>query len=163
MKQETTQNSRAGRDGQAAGEQRMGGFAEAAGKILAISYPVLALSTGARAVYQLFFKEGVSDRLPPALTAIAAALYLVATVGFARRTRPAWTISVTALTLELIGIAVVGVLSYTNPDLVGETAWRHFGADYAYFPLIQPVLGLIWLLHPQTVRAFGIRRGPAPS
>jgi len=65
--------------------------------------------------------------------------------------------------LELVGIAVVGTLSYTNPDLVGETAWRHFGADYGYFPFIQPVLGLIWLLHPQTVRAFGIRRAPASS
>ena len=40
-------------------------------------------------------------------------------------------------------------------------AWRHFGADYGYFPFIQPVLGLIWLLHPQTVRAFGIRRAAA--
>lgn len=158
MKQDTTQNSSTvgSDDG-----QRMGSFAEAAGKILAISYPVLAISTGARAVYQLFFKEGVTDRLPPALTAIAALLYLVATVGFARRTKPAWTVSVIALTLELVGIAIVGTLSYTNPDLVGETAWRHFGADYGYFPFIQPVLGLIWLLHPQTVRAFGIRRAAA--
>ena len=76
MKQDTTQNdSVVGSD---AG-QRMGSFAEAAGKILAISYPVLAISTGARAVYQLFLKEGVTDRLPPALTAVAALLYLVAT------------------------------------------------------------------------------------
>ena len=68
MKQDTTQNdSVVGSD---AG-QRMGSFAEAAGKILAISYPVLAISTGARAVYQLFLKEGVTDRLPPALTAVA--------------------------------------------------------------------------------------------
>ena len=85
----------------------------------------------------------------------------MATVGFTRRTKPAWMVSVSALTLELVGIAVVGTLSYTNPDLVGETAWRHFGADYGYFPFIQPVLGLIWLLHPQTVRAFGIRRSAA--
>jgi hypothetical protein len=160
MKQDTTQTSRAAKQ-EGVGEQRMGGFAEAAGKILAISYPVLAISTGARALYQLFWKEGVTDKFPPLLTAVAALLYLVATVGFARRTKRAWTVSVIALSLELAGIAIVGVLSYTNPDLVGETAWRHFGADYGYFPFVQPVLGLIWLLHPKTVRAFGIRRAPA--
>ena len=40
MKQDTTQNDSA--VGSEAG-QRMGSFAEAAGKILAISYPVLAI------------------------------------------------------------------------------------------------------------------------
>lgn len=137
-------------------------FADVTGKILAVSYPVLALSTGARGLYQLFLKESVTDYLPPLLTTIAAALYLVAAIGFARRSKRAWTISVVALTLEMIGIVVVGALSNLQPDLVGETAWRHFGADYGYFPFIQPLLGLIWLLHPQTLRAYRIRRSPTP-
>ncbi|MDT8307878.1 MAG: hypothetical protein RRC07_18240 [Anaerolineae bacterium] len=135
-------------------------FADVTGKILAVSYPVLALSTGARGLYQLFLKEGVTNYVPPLLTTIAAALYLVAAVGFARRSKRAWTVSVVALSLEMVGIAVVGTLSYVRPDLVGETAWRHFGADYGYFPFIQPLLGLIWLLHPQTLRAYRIRRSP---
>ena len=36
-------------------EKGLSGFIAAAGVILAISYPVLAISTGFRAVYQLFF------------------------------------------------------------------------------------------------------------
>lgn len=139
----------------------MGRFAEVSGKILAVSYPVLAISTGARGLYQLFLKEGVTDYVAPLLTTIAALLYLIAAVGFTRRTRRAWAVSVAALTLEMIGITVVGILSFTRPELVGETAWRQFGADYGYFPFIQPLLGLIWLLHPQTIRAYRIRRAPA--
>ena len=159
MNQQTTQNT-ADQVPRASGEEtpELSRFADVTGKILAVSYPVLALSTGARALYQLFFKEGVTDTVPPLLTAVAAALYLIAAVGFARRTKRAWTISVVALTLEMIGIVVVGALSYVQPDLVGETAWRHFGADYGYFPFIQPLLGLIWLLHPETLRAYRIRR-----
>ena len=52
-------------------ENALSGFIRAAGVILAISYPVLALSTGARAIYQLFFKEGVTDFMPPLLSARA--------------------------------------------------------------------------------------------
>jgi hypothetical protein len=159
MTEPTTPQTIRTSDGEpAAAAPEMGRFAEVSGKILAVSYPVLAISTGARGLYQLFLKEGVTDTLPPLLTTIAAFLYLVAAVGFARRTRRAWAISVTALTLEMIGITVVGILSFTQPDLVGETAWRHFGADYGYFPFIQPLLGLIWLLHPNTLRAYRIRR-----
>ncbi|MCC6627370.1 MAG: hypothetical protein IT340_08220, partial [Chloroflexi bacterium] len=47
-----------------------------------------------------------------------------------------------------------------QPDLIGRTVWRHFGADYGYFPLVQPLLGLIWLLWPETMRAYGIVRTP---
>ncbi len=39
----------------------------AIGQILAVSYPLLALSAGARSVYQLFFKPGVTDYFPPTL------------------------------------------------------------------------------------------------
>jgi hypothetical protein len=62
-------------------ESGLSGFIRAAGVILAISYPVLALSTGVRALYQLFFKEGVDDYLPPLLSGLAALLYLTALVG----------------------------------------------------------------------------------
>ena len=38
-------------------ENALSGFIRAAGVILAISYPVLALSTGARALYNCFSKR----------------------------------------------------------------------------------------------------------
>lgn len=137
-------------------DDSLSGFASIAGGILAISYPVLAISTGARAGYQLLLKEGVTNYLGPGLTAVAAVLYLVATVGFARRQKWAWKLSVGALTIETLFTLVVGSLSFVIPDVIGSTAWRHFGIDYAFFPFIQPILGLVWLLHPLTRRAYGI-------
>jgi hypothetical protein len=139
-------------------EQGLSGFIAAAGVILAISYPILAISTGFRAVYQLFFKDGVTNYLAPALTAVAALLYLIATVGFAVREKWAWRISVVALGLEMGLVLLVGTLSLVIPDTIGRTVWRYFGIDYAFFPLIQPLLGLLWLFHPKTLAAYGIRK-----
>ena len=67
------------------------------GYILAVSYPILALSTGVRALFQLFFKEGVENYLPPCLSLLAAVCYLTATIGFARRQRWGWWLSVSVL------------------------------------------------------------------
>lgn len=138
-------------------------FANVAGGILGVSYPVLAISTGARALYQLLLKEGVVNYTGPSLTALAALLYLIATVGFAKRKPWAWKLSVGALGLETILTIIVGTLSFIIPDVIGNTAWRHFGADYAFFPFVQPLLGLVWLLHPETRRAYGIGRGQAQA
>jgi hypothetical protein len=139
----------------------MSDFVYAAGIILGISYPILALSTGARAIYQLFFKEGVTYYFPAVMSGLAATLYLVATVGFAVRRRWAWWLSVGSLGFETFLTLVIGTLSFIYPDTIGRTVWRHFGADYGYFPLVQPLLGLLWLFHPSTMRAYGIIRAKA--
>lgn len=142
---------------QAPPEGGLSGFIGAAGVILAISYPVLALSTGVRALYQLFFKADVTDYLPPALSAVAALAYLIATIGFTVRRRWAWRLSVGVLGVETLLTLLVGTLSFIYPDVIGRTVWRHFGADYGFFPLVQPLLGLAWLFHPKTLRVYGIR------
>lgn len=134
----------------------LSGFISAAGVILAISYPVLALSTGVRAIYQLFFKEGVVDYLPVILSAVAATCYLLATIGFAVRRRWAWQLSVGVLLFETAMTLVIGTLSFIYPELIGRTVWRHFGADYGYFPLVQPLLGLAWLFHPDTAPLYNV-------
>ncbi len=128
-----------------------------AGTILGISYPVLAFSTGGRAIYQLFLKSGVTDYLPPILSAIAALSYLLATVGFFRRRAWAWRLSVGVLGFETFMTLLIGMLSVVAPDLIGRTVWRLFGIDYAFFPLIQPLLGLLWLFRDDTRRAYGIK------
>lgn len=126
----------------------------AIGQILAVSYPVLALSAGVRAIYQLFFKPGVADKFPPALSAAAALLYLLATVGFLIRKPWTWWLTVGILALETAGVLVVGTLSVLEPGIIGRTVWHDYGVDYGFLPLIQPVLGLIWLLWPENRRAF---------
>jgi len=137
-------------------QESMSSLVSAIGYILAISYPVLAISTGTRAVYQLFFKEGVTYYLPAILSGIAALSYLLAAIGFVYRRRWSWWLSVTVLGFETMMTLVVGVLSFINPELIGSTVWRHFGADYGFFPLFQPLLGLVWLFWPETMREYGI-------
>lgn len=146
-------------------ESGMSGFIRGAGTILAISYPVLALSTGVRAVYQGFLKDDVTNYLAVALSGVAALCYLLATVGFTYRRKWAWQLSVGVLVFETAMTFIVGALSLTDAyaDVIGRTVWRQFGADYGYLPLIQPLLGLLWLFHPQTLLAYGIRRGRDPQ
>ncbi len=133
-------------------------FTSVAGTILGISYPVLAISSLARSGYQLFLKEGVTNYLGPALTGVAAVLYIFAAIGFARRSKRAWQLSAGALALETILTLIVGTLSLIIPEVIGGTVWRLYGIDYAFFPLIQPILGLIWLTRPEVMQAYGVRR-----
>lgn len=139
---------------QAAAQQTVG-LVSSIGYILAVSYPLLALSTGARALFQLFVRNDIVAYFPPTMSAVAAILYLVATVGFAYRRRWTWWLSMLTLGLESLLTVIIGTLSYIEPALIGRTVWRHFGEDYGYFPLFQPILGIIWLLWPATLRQYG--------
>jgi hypothetical protein len=90
------------------------------------------------------------------MSAIAALCYLFAAIGFTYRRRWAWWLSASLLALETILVLLVGALSFYYPEVIGRTVWRHFGADYGYFPLVQPLIGLFWLLSPSTLRVYEI-------
>lgn len=153
-------------------------FIVAAGVILAVSYPVLAISTGFRAAFQIM--EGETSN-SPWLTLLGALCYTVATIGFAKQPRDAaaetklartpwgkwyqnltienaWRISVYVLVFESVMTVVVGGLSVAGFDVFGRNVWQFFGADYGYLPLIQPLLGILWLFNPVTMRRYGIRK-----
>jgi hypothetical protein len=110
--------------------------------VLAVSYPLLALSTGVRAIYQLFFKADVDNYLAVYLSALAAVLYLLATVGFAYRRRWTWWLSVISLGVESLLTVAVGIWSFVDPALIGRTVWRHFGEDYGFFPSVPAAAGV---------------------
>jgi hypothetical protein len=133
------------------------------GFILAISYPVLALSTGVRGSYQLLVRSEASSPWPPLMSLLAASCYLVAALGFAYRRRWSWYLSVIMLAFETVMVLLIGGLSLWQPALIGRTVWRHFGADYGYFPLIQPIIGLIWLSWPGTAAAYADQTGDRQS
>lgn len=149
------------RDGssQAAVDSGSTELATVLGYILTVSYPLLALSTGVRALFQLFLKEGVVNYLAPTLSLAAAVCYLTATIGFAYRRRSAWRLSVGVLLFETALTLVVGSLSLLIPESIGRTVWRHFGADYGYFPLFQPAIGLVWLFWPSIKQQYGLDSG----
>ncbi len=134
-----------------------------AGYILAVSYPVLALSTGARSLYQLFVRTDIVYHFPAIMSGVAALCYLTATIGFAYRRRWSWWLSVAVLGFETLMTLLVGTWSFIDPATVGRTVWRHFGEDYGYFPLFQPLLGLLWLFWPQTLQLYGFRPGRASA
>lgn len=113
------------------------------GRLLIAVYAVFAVSASARAIYQLFRKF---DEAPVAysLSALAAVVYVVATIALAKN-----HLRMTALitvTFELLGVLSVGVLSYTSPELFSHpSVWSKFGQGYGYVPLLLPILGLLWL------------------
>ena len=121
---------------------RPGGAASGPGRVLVALYGTLALAATARAVVQLATRF---DEAPLAylLSALAAAVYVVATVALARDQR---RVALVAVLVELAGVLVVGVLSLVDraafPD---ETVWSAYGRGYLFLPLVLPVLGLLWL------------------
>jgi len=58
------------------------------------------------------------------------------------------------LALETAGVLIVGTLSVLVPNVIGRTVWHDYGIDYGFLPLIQPILGLIWLFWPENRRSF---------
>lgn len=125
------------------------------GRILVAVYAVFAIAATGRASLQII---EYFDRAPLAysLSALAALIYIVATVALARGDRTSVQVATVSCSVELLGVLVVGALSYVDraafPD---KTVWSHFGSGYGYVPLVLPVLGLLWL---RTVRR---RRAPA--
>jgi hypothetical protein len=117
------------------------------GRVLVAAYAVFALSAGARAAVQLSTRFAEAP-LAYLLSALAAAVYLVATVGLVRGGRAGRRTALAAIGVELAGVLVVGALSIADraafPD---ETVWSGFGRGYGYVPLVLPVLGLLWLRH----------------
>lgn len=115
------------------------------GRILVAAYGVLALAATGRSILQIveYF-----DRAPLSyiLSAAAALIYIVATIGMLRGDRSSTRVAFVACTIELVGVLVVGALSNAVPDAFPDkTVWSHFGAGYGYVPLVLPVLGVWWL------------------
>ena len=112
------------------------------GRLLVAVYAVFAVAASARAGVQLATRF---DEAPVAylLSALAAAVYVVATVALARDLR---RLAVLAVGFELVGVLVVGALSFVLTDVFpDQTVWSGFGMGYAYVPLVLPVLGLLRL------------------
>ena len=118
------------------------GTTQEPGRVLVAVYGVFALAAGARAAVQLStrFAEAPVAYL---LSALAAVVYVVATVALARGGR---RVALVAITVELVGVLVVGTLSLADraafPD---ETVWSAYGRGYLFIPLVLPVVGLLYL------------------
>jgi hypothetical protein len=112
------------------------------GRLLIAIYAIFAMAATARSGVQLATRF---DEAPLAylLSAFAAVVYIVATVGLIR----GW-IGVVAIscTVELIGVITVGLISVLDEGAFPDaTVWSVFGRGYGFVPLVLPILGLLWI------------------
>jgi hypothetical protein len=116
-----------------------------AGVVLISLYGLLAIAATGRSVLQI---TEYFSRAPLAyvLSAVAAVIYLVATVALWRANRISRRVALVAISIELVGVLTVGLASYLVPSAFPDkTVWSHFGSGYGYVPLVLPVMGLLWL------------------
>lgn len=115
------------------------------GRVLIAVYAILALAALGRSGYQIATKF---DEAPVAysLSALAAVVYVLATVALVARGAAWFRVAVIAIGFELAGVLIVGTLSIVDPALFpDDTVWSQFGRGYAFIPLVLPILGLLWL------------------
>lgn len=124
----------------------MSGVSSGPGRLLVGTYAVFTLAAGARAGVQLATKLSEAP-VAYLLSALAASVYLVATVALLREHR---RVALAAVCFELVGVLTVGTVSLTDhaafPD---QTVWSGYGSGYGYVPLVLPLLGLLWLRRPR--------------
>ena len=123
------------------------------GRILVALYALFALAATGRSVLQIT-QTWPHPALPYLLSAVAAVVYIVATVALARGGERNARIAAYTISFELLGVVAVGIWSYADSGAfvaqgqAGDTTvWSRFGQGYGYVPLLLPLLGLWWLRH----------------
>ncbi len=117
------------------------------GRLLVGVYALFAVAATARAGFQIAARF---DEAPLAylLSAVAAVVYIVATVALARGSRTSRRVAALSCSVELAGVLAVGIATVADATAFPDaTVWSRFGAGYGYVPLVLPVLGLAWLRH----------------
>jgi cytochrome bd-type quinol oxidase subunit 2 len=125
------------------------------GRVIVSLYGLFAVAATARAGVQLATRF---DEAPLAylLSAFAAVVYVIATVSLARSTETSRRVALASCSVELAGVLTVGTLSLLDPDLFpDETVWSGYGYGYLFFPLVLPILGLLWLRRTATADRTG--------
>lgn len=115
------------------------------GRVLIAVYAIFALSASARAGVQIAtrFAEAPAAYL---LSALAAVVYILATVGLALGGTTGRRMALVCCTVELVGVLTVGAVSLAVPSVFpDDTVWSYFGRGYGFVPLVLPMLGLFWL------------------
>lgn len=115
------------------------------GRVLIVVYGILALAATGRSFVQIVSRFDTAP-LAYLLSALAALVYVIATLALIRRGAVWYRIAWITITFELLGVLVVGVLSIVDTQLFpSETVWSLFGRGYLFVPLVLPILGMIWL------------------
>ncbi|HEY3748621.1 MAG TPA: hypothetical protein VGL80_05450 [Pseudonocardiaceae bacterium] len=115
------------------------------GRVLIAVYAVFALAATARSAVQIATKFSDAP-LAYVLSAVAAVVYIVATVCFTRGSRTSRQVATVSCTVELIGVLAVGTASVLAPSAFpDQTVWSVYGDGYGFIPVVLPILGLLWI------------------
>jgi len=114
-------------------------------RILVALYLIFALAATARGIVQISI---TFHRAPLAyvLSLCSGVIYIAAAIGLISRRSFSRGLAWAACGTELVGVLVIGTASLIDraafPD---DTVWSRFGSGYGYFPVLLPLLGLMWL------------------
>ncbi|CAN5537358.1 hypothetical protein BH23ACT6_BH23ACT6_12640 [soil metagenome] len=115
------------------------------GRVIIALYVVFVIGSVSRATAQILTRFDAAP-LAYTLSAVAAFIYVVATIALALPGPRAWLVSVVAISIELIGVLSVGTWSVLQPERFADASvWSNFGQGYLFIPLVLPVIGLWWL------------------
>ena len=115
------------------------------GRVLVAVYAVLALAATGRSFSQIVQRFDEAP-LAYALSALAAVVYVVATIALLRPGRTWYRVAWATIVFEFAGVVVVGLLSVLQPGLFpDDTVWSGFGRGYLFIPFFLPLLGMWWL------------------
>jgi hypothetical protein len=117
------------------------------GRLLVAVYGIFALSAGGRSAVQIGTKFHDAP-LAYLLSALAAVIYVVATVALAKGGATSRRVALVAISTELAGVLTVGTASLVFSDAFPDaTVWSGYGSGYGFVPLVLPFVGLWWLRH----------------
>jgi hypothetical protein len=115
------------------------------GRLLIVFYAVFAVSSTARASFQILTKFEEAP-LAYSLSLVSALVYILATVSLAKAGTRWRQIALWSVIFELVGVLAVGSLSLFAPTFFAHpSVWSGFGSGYGYIPLVLPILGLLWI------------------
>ncbi|MDR5701341.1 hypothetical protein [Agromyces aerolatus] len=115
------------------------------GRVLIAVYGVLAIAAVGRSLVQIVEKFDEAP-LAYALSALAAVVYVIATVALIVPGRAWYRVAWATIVFEFTGVVVIGTMSVVLPELFPhDTVWSWYGRGYLFIPLVLPVLGMWWL------------------
>lgn len=119
--------------------------AKGGARLLVVVYAIFAIAATSRSAVQLATRF---DEAPLAylLSALAALVYIVATIALSRGDRTSRRVARAALIFELSGVLIIGTASLLFSDAFPRaTVWSTFGSGYLFIPFALPIIGLWWL------------------
>ncbi|WP_378146756.1 hypothetical protein ACFJGV_03115 [Cnuibacter sp. UC19_7] len=123
------------------------------GLVLVFVYGVLALAATGRSFVQIA-REFDDAPVAYSLSALAAVVYIVATIALIAPGRIWYRVAWVTISFELLGVLTVGTLSLTHPELFAHASvWSWYGMGYLFVPLVLPVLGMLWLYRTRRSQA----------